>query len=58
MGARGPEVKIGSRVKHPKLGEGFVIEFCKHGGVRVDYSNDSGVLVRVSHRDSLEVIHE
>ena len=58
MGARGPEVKIGSHVKHPKLGEGFVIEFCKHGGVLVDYSDKQGVLVRVSHLDTLQVIHE
>ena len=58
MGARGSEVKIGSRVKHVRLGEGTIVAFCKHGGVLVDYSNDKGVLVRVSHRDTLEVIDE
>ena len=51
-------MKIGSRVKHAKLGEGIVIDFCKHGGVLVNYSDDQGVLVRVSHRDTLEVIDE
>ena len=51
-------MKIGSRVKHARLGEGVVIDFCKHGGVLVDYSDKQGVLVRVSHKDSLEVIDE
>ncbi len=51
-------MKIGSRVKHPRLGKGTIIDFCKYGGVLVDYSDDKGVLVRVSHRDSLEVIDE
>ena len=58
MGARGSEVKIGSRVKHARLGFGIVLDFCKYGGVLVNYSDDTGVLVRVSHRDSLEVLHE
>lgn len=51
-------MKIGTRVKHVRLGEGTIVAFCKYGGVLVDYSNDKGVLVRVSHRDSLEVIDE
>ena len=51
-------MKIGPRVRHARLGEGTVVAFCKYDGVMVDYSNDKGVLVRVSHRDSLEVIHE
>ena len=51
-------MKIGSRVRHGRLGDGTVIAFCKYDGVMVDYSNDKGILVRVSHRDSLEVIHE
>ena len=51
-------MKIGSRVRHGRLGEGTIVAFCKYGGVMVDYSNDKGILVRVSHRDSLEVIHE
>ncbi len=51
-------MKVGSRVKHSRLGEGFVISFCKHGGVLVDYSNDKGVLVRVSHISSLEILDE
>ena len=49
-------MKIGSRVKHARLGEGTIIAFCKYDGVLVDYSNNKGILVRVSHRDSLEVI--
>lgn len=51
-------MKIGSRVKHARLGEGTVISFCKYDGVLVNYSNDHGVLVRVSHKRSLEVINE
>ena len=51
-------MKIGSRVKHLRLGEGTIVAFCKYGGVLVDYSNDKGILVRVSHRESLEVIDE
>lgn len=51
-------MKIGSRVKHERLGYGTVVAFCKYGGVLVDYSDDTGVLVRVSHRDTLEIIRE
>ena len=51
-------MKIGSRVRHARLGEGVIIAFCKFGGVMVNYSNDQGVLVRVSHRNSLEIIDE
>lgn len=51
-------MKIGSRVRHARLGDGTVIAFCKYDGVLVDYSDDTGVLVRVSHKDSLEVIDE
>jgi len=58
LGARGSEVKIGSRVRHGRLGEGTIVAFCKYGGVLVDYSDDKGVLVRVSHRDTLEVLDE
>lgn len=51
-------MKIGSRVRHVRLGEGTVIAFCKYDGVMVNFSDDKGVLVRVTHRDSLEVIDE
>ena len=51
-------MKIGSRVRHARLGEGTVVALCKYGGVLVDYSDDTGVLVRVSHKESLEVIDE
>jgi len=51
-------MKVGSRVKHPKLGVGSILKFCKHHGVLVDYSNDRGVMVRVSHVSSLELIDE
>ena len=49
-------MKIGSRVVHARLGKGTIVAFCKYGGVLVDYSGDKGVLVRVSHKDSLEII--
>ena len=58
MGAVSPYMNVGDRVKHPRLGIGTIIAFCKYGGVLIDYSNDKGVLVRVSHRDTLEVINE
>lgn len=51
-------MNVGDRVKHPRLGIGTIIAFCKYGGVLIDYSNDKGVLVRVSHRDTLEVLNE
>jgi len=51
-------MKVGSRVKHSRLGEGIVIDFCKYGGVLVDYSSDTGILVRVSHVSSLETLDE
>ena len=51
-------MKIGTRVKHHRLGEGIVLDFCKYGGVLVNYSNDKGILVRVSHKDMLEVVDE
>ena len=51
-------MKIGSRVRHERLGEGVILDFCKYGGVLVNYSDDKGVLVRVSHRDSLEILDE
>ena len=51
-------MKIGSRVRHARLGEGTILAFCKYGGVLIDYSGDKGVLVRVSHKDTLEVIDE
>ena len=51
-------MKIGSRVRHHRLGEGTVLSFGKYGGVLINYSNDKGILVRVSHKDTLEVIDE
>tara|TARA_B100001057_G_scaffold295948_2_gene296075 strand:- start:1087 stop:1242 length:156 start_codon:yes stop_codon:yes gene_type:complete len=51
-------MKVGNRVNHSKLGTGVVLEFRKHGGVMVDFSDAKGVLVRVCHVSSLEVIDE
>ena len=56
MGAIGPEMTVGSRVKHPKLGTGCILEFRKYNGVLVNFSNKQGVLVRVVHKKDLEVI--
>ena len=47
---------VGSRVKHPNLGFGNILEFRKYGGVLVDFSTKDGVLVRVVHKSSLEVV--
>ena len=49
---------VGARVYHPKLGYGVIIELKKYNGVMVDFSNSSGVLVRVCHLSSLEIIDE
>ena len=49
---------VGSRVRHSRVGEGVILDFCKYGGVLVDYSDDKGVLVRVSHISSLELLDE
>ena len=51
-------MNVGDRVKHPRLGTGKIIALCKYGGILVNYSNDEGVLVRVSHKDTLEIIDE
>ena len=51
-------MKPGTRVKHPILGEGIILEHQKYGGVLVDYSNKEGVLIRVSHVSKLEKIDE
>ena len=58
MGAVGTKMKIGSRVTHPKLGDGIILRFCKYGGVLVDYSDHRGIMVRVSHVSTLVVIDE
>ena len=46
----------GSRVKHPRLGTGRILEFRKYNGVLVNFSNKQGILVRVVHKKDLEVI--
>ena len=50
-------MKIGSRVRHHRLGEGVILEFCKYGGVLVNFSDDTGILVRVVKLADLEVIN-
>ena len=47
---------VGSRVKHPRLGLGSILEFGKYGAVLVNFSNKDGVLVRAVHKSNLEVI--
>ena len=51
-------MKSGDRVNHPKLGNGIILELCKYGGALVNFSDSSGVLVRVVHITSLEAIRE
>lgn len=51
-------MKVGDVVKNPRLGVGVVIGLCKYGGVLVDYSSDKGILVRVSHVSTLEILDE
>lgn len=49
-------MKIGDWVKHSKLGIGKILEFCKYGGLLVDFSNKSGVLVRVVHFSTVIIL--
>lgn len=49
-------MKVGMRVKHPRLGEGTILELCKHGGLLVDFTNKQGVLVRVVHSGSVIIL--
>ena len=46
-------MKKGDIVIHSKLGRGKVLELCKYGGLMIDYSDRTGVVVRVSHRDKV-----
>ena len=48
-------MKIGDRVKHIRLGVGKILELGKYGCL-VDYSNKSGVLVRGSKYEDLELL--
>ncbi len=51
-------MKLGDRVKHPRLGVGIILQFCKHDGVMVNFSDKSGVLVRVVYIHDLEEVDE
>lgn len=51
-------MKVGDRVKHPILGEGKILKFCKYGGLLVDFSDKQGVLVRVVHLESVIISNE
>jgi len=50
-------VKIGDKVKHPRLGEGVLYQKGKYGWL-VNYSNEDGVLVRGSQEEDLELIED
>ncbi len=58
MGSIGTDMKLGDRVKHPRLGVGIILQFCKHDGVMVNFSDKSGVLVRVVYIHDLEEVDE
>lgn len=49
-------MKMGDRVNHPKLGIGTIIELCKYSAAMVNFSDDTGVLVRVVKLSDLEEI--
>jgi len=51
-------MKKGDIVTHSKLGRGKVLKVCKYGGLMIDYSDSTGVMVRVSHEDSVDKIDE
>jgi hypothetical protein len=48
-------VKVGDRVRHPRLGEGILCHKGRYGWL-VNYSNEDGVLVRGSLEKDLELI--
>ena len=58
MGSIGTDMKTGTRVKHPRLGLGVIIQFCRYDGVMVNFSDKSGVLVRVVNKHDLEEVDE
>ena len=45
-------------INHSKLGKGIVIKVCKYSGLMIDYSDKTGVMVRVSHKGSVKRIDE
>ena len=49
-------MSIGDRVRHPRLGDGTIIELCKYEMALVDFSDVSGVLVRIARLIDLEKI--
>tara|TARA_B100001250_G_C19101695_1_gene487178 strand:- start:46 stop:198 length:153 start_codon:yes stop_codon:yes gene_type:complete len=49
-------MKAGERVHHPRLGDGIILELRKYGGAMVDFSDSSGVLVRIVKLCDLEEI--
>ncbi len=51
-------MKKGDIINHSKLGKGIVIKVCKYGGLMINYSDKTGVMVRVSHKDSVKRIDE
>jgi hypothetical protein len=53
-------MKVGDTVRHRRKGWiGKILEISSRGpGIMVDLSDKSGVMCRVVHRDSLEVISE
>jgi len=51
-------MKKGDIIAHSRLGRGKVLEVCKYGGLMINYSNKAGVMVRVSHKNSVERIDE
>ena len=50
-------MKVGDRVKHPKLGEGIICSIGKYGCL-INFSNKDGVLVRGSKFEDLELIED
>ena len=48
----------GTKVMHPTLGSGVILELCKYQMALVDFSNDKGVLVRKVRLIDLEVENE
>lgn len=58
MGASCSEMRVGTLVKHQKLGDGKILEFRKHKMALVDFSDRSGVLVRKVRLVDLEIIDE
>ena len=51
-------MKVGDLVRHPRLGDGKILEFRKYQMALVDFSDKTGVMVRKVRLKDLENIND